>query len=49
MSTTAGLLIGLGAIALAFVVLRRHGESRDLGCVSRGWILEHRLSHSDRD
>ncbi len=43
MSAAAGIVIGLGAMALVLMMaLRRRGGSRDLGSVSRVWIMEHR-------
>ena len=41
MSTAAGIVIGLSAVALVLLALRRHAGS-DLGSVSRVWIVEHR-------
>jgi len=49
MSAAAGIVIGLGAMALVLMALRRRGGSRDLGSVSRVWIVEHRADRrSDR-
>ena len=47
MFTAAGIVIGLGAIALVLVALGRRGDSRDLGSVSRVWITEHRVAQRD--
>jgi hypothetical protein len=47
MLTAAGIVIGLGAIALVLVALGRRGDSRDLGSVSRVWITEHRVTQRD--
>jgi hypothetical protein len=44
MSTVATIVIGLGAVALLAMALRRRGDPRELGSVSRVWIVEHRAS-----
>jgi hypothetical protein len=47
MPATAVVVIGLVAVALLAMALRRRGDSRGLGSVSRGWIIEHRTGHRD--
>lgn len=45
MYSTVGLVIGIGAIALFLAAFSRRGRSRDLGTVSRTWIVENRTDH----
>ena len=47
MFIAAGMLIGLGAIAFAFMAMGRRSPSHDLGSVSRVWIIEHRTAQRD--
>lgn len=42
MSSTAGLVIGACALALFLMAFGRRGRPRDLGSVSRTWIIENR-------
>jgi hypothetical protein len=44
---TAGIVIGLGAIAFVLMALGRRGDSRDFGSVSRVWITEHQAAQRD--
>ena len=50
MSTTTGVVIGLGLVLFALVAFfRGRGRSKDLGTVSSTWLIENKMDHHDRN
>jgi hypothetical protein len=48
MSFTIGIALALGAMTLLLIAFGRRSRTRDLGAVSRTWIIENRADHHDR-